>query len=278
MSFCRKAALLCAAFLFPGLFLGACSRPPWLSPYESAMDIGSAAGFLLGKEVSSGFSITTFLSKGVEGDTLTVYIEGDGARWVSSSRPPADPTPTNPVSLMMAGKDVRRPVLYIGRPCQYLDRVALTGCDSRYWTESRFSLQVIDAMDGLVSRVKLSEGARRVRLIGFSGGGVVAALLAARRGDIDSLVTVAAPLDIEEWSDFHQISPLRGSLNPMHYLRQLSHIRQTHFFGEKDDVVPVDYAKALQSKMKFARFVFVPGYTHSCCWVENWSDLLSKEQ
>lgn len=242
------------------------------------MSIGESVGFVRGKEVSSGFSITTFLSTEINGDTLTVYIEGDGAPWVSSTRPPADPTPTNPVSLMMAGRDVRRPVLYMGRPCQYLDHVELTGCDSRYWTESRFSLQVIDAMDGVVDRAKRYAGARRVRLIGFSGGGVVAALLAARRSDIDSLVTVAAPLDTEGWSDFHQISPLRGSLNPMHYLEPLSHVRQTHFFGEKDSVVPVAYAKALQSRMKFAGFVFVPGYTHSCCWVENWLDLLSKEQ
>jgi hypothetical protein len=112
------------------------------------MSIGESVGFVRGKEVYSGFSITTFLSTEINGDTLTVYIEGDGAPWVSSTRPPADPTPTNPVSLMMAGRDVRRPVLYMGRPCQYLDR-ELTGCDSRYWTESRFSYQVIDAMDEL---------------------------------------------------------------------------------------------------------------------------------
>lgn len=241
------------------------------------MAIGEKAGFLLVKEASSAFSVTTFQSKGLGGDTLTVYIEGDGAPWASSGRPPIDPTPTNPMSLMLAGEDARRPVLYMGRPCQYLDQVELAGCHYSYWTEGRFSLQVIDAMDEVISRVKVSVGVERVRLVGFSGGGVVAALLATRRSDIDSLVTIAAPLDVVGWSDFHQISPLLDSLNPIDFLDHLSPIRQTHFFGEKDAVVPFAYAKALQSKMTFAEFVFVPGYTHKCCWVENWSELLSKE-
>jgi len=242
------------------------------------MDIATKAGLELRKEASSQFSLTTFQTAHRLGsDTLTVYIEGDGAPWVSSTHPPRDPSPLNPVSLILASRDERHPILYVARPCQYLDEAGLASCHYKYWTAGRFSPEVVEAVDNVISKVKNSTGTRRVRLIGFSGGGVIAALVAVRRNDMESLVTVAAPLDIEAWSAFHQISPLQGSLNPMDFIKELSQIRQVHLVGEKDVIIPPDYAKAIQARMPFAGFVFVPGYTHNCCWDENWPGLLSKE-
>lgn len=242
------------------------------------MSIASKAGLELRKEVFSQFSLTAFQSPNRLGsDTLTVYIEGDGAPWVSSTQPPRDPSPLNPVGLILASRDVRRPMLYIARPCQYLDEAELATCHYKHWTAERFSPGVAETVDNLINRIKVSAGARRVRLIGFSGGGVIAALVALRRNDIDSLVTVAAPLDIDAWSTFHKISPLRGSLNPMDFVSELSQIRQVHLIGEKDTIIPLAYAKALQARMPFAKFVFVPEHTHNCCWDENWPALLSRE-
>lgn len=268
----RKAALISAAFLLHALTLSGCSVPPWLSPQEKAMVIATKAGFELRKEVSPPFSLTTFQSINKLGsDTLTVYIEGDGAPWVSSTLPPGDPTPLNPTSLILAGKDGRRPILYVARPCQYLDAAELRSCHYRYWTAGRFSPEVVNAIDEVINRVKAATGTRWVRLIGFSGGGVIAALLAAQREDVLDLTTVAAPLDIEAWSAFHQISPLQGSLNPMDFIKALSQIRQLHLVGENDSIVPSVYVKSVEARMPFAQFVFVPGYTHNCCWGENWS-------
>jgi len=243
------------------------------------MDIATKAGLELRKETASPFSLTTFQATANQlgGDTLTVYIEGDGAPWVSSTHPPQDPTPLNPVSLILASLDERRPILYMARPCQYLDEAELASCHYKYWTAGRFSQEVVEAVDQVISRVKYSTGTHRVRLIGFSGGGVIAALVAARRNDMESLVTVAAPLDIEAWAAFHQISPLQESLNPMDFIGRLSKIRQLHLVGEKDVIIPPGYAKAIQTRMPFAGFVFVPGYTHNCCWAENWPGLLSRE-
>lgn len=258
--------------------LGGCSVQPWLSPQEKAESIAKAAGFELKKVASSPFLLTTFQTANPLGnDTLTVYIEGDGAPWISPTHPPRDPTPLNPVSLILASRDQRHPILYIARPCQYLNETELASCYYKNWTTGRFSPEAIEAADNVVSAVTASTGVRRVRLVGFSGGGVVAALVAARRQDVDSLVTVAAPLDVAAWSAFHKIDPLRDSLNPMDFIRELSQIRQVHWVGEKDTIVPPAYAKAVQTKMPFAKYIIVPGYTHQCCWIENWPELISKE-
>lgn len=278
MSLYRKAALSAAFFLLLGPILGGCSVQPWLSPREKALRIATKAGLELKQVASSKFSLTTFQTANrLHSDTLTVYIEGDGAPWFSSTRPPNDPTPLNPVSLILASRDGRHPMLYVARPCQYLDEDKLASCDYKYWTAGRYSPEVIEAVDEVISKVRISTGTKRVRLLGFSGGGVVAALVAARRGDIDSLVTVAAPLDIAAWSAFHQISPLLDSLNPMDFSRELSRIRQAHLVGEKDTIVPPEYSKAISKKMPLARYVIVANYTHECCWEEYWPELMLKE-
>lgn len=267
-----------AGSLAVGAVLSGCSVQPWLSPQKKAESIAKAAGFELRKVVSSPFLLTTFQTANPLGnDTLTVYIEGDGAPWISPTIPPEDPTPLKPISLILASLDQRRPILYIARPCQYLNETELAACYYKNWTSGRFSPEVIEAVDNVISGVKTSTGVRLVRLVGFSGGGVVAALIAVRRQDVDNLVTVAAPLDVAAWSAFHQINPLRDSLDPMDFARELSQIRQVHLVGEKDTIVPPAYAKAIQIKMPFARYIIVPGYTHECCWTENWPGFIPKE-
>ena len=72
-------------------------------------------------------------------EALTVYIEGDGARWRAADIPPEDPTPENPVSLHLAVQDASPAVAYVGRPCQYLDEDTLNQCDPSLWTHGRYS-------------------------------------------------------------------------------------------------------------------------------------------
>jgi pimeloyl-ACP methyl ester carboxylesterase len=271
MWFVRKAARLRAAFLLllPGL--NACALHPWLSPHDRAEIIAREAGFESHKANTGSFLLTTFQSStSHDSDTLTVYIEGDGAPWGSVNTPPGDPTPPNPVSLILATRDPRRPLVYIARPCQFLDQVKLSACSPKYWTSARFSIEVVAAFDQVVDKTKAAYHATRIRLVGFSGGGVIAALIAARRDDIESLVTVAAPLDVAAWSTFHQITPLNDSLDPMNFIPALSSVKQLHLLGEKDRIVSPTYARNLQARMPFAKFVLTPGYTHDCCWAESW--------
>lgn len=278
MSPLRKAVLSGAAFFLSGLLLAACSTLPWRSPHENADNLARAAKLERHKVSAPPFVLTTYRrSAQAAGGILTVYIEGDGAPWDSATRPPRDPTPLNPVSLRLAIQDKRAPLLYVARPCQYLDESGLAACDPRYWTRARFSPEVIDAVNQAVDEAKTAMRGKQVRLIGFSGGGVLAALLAIRRHDVDSLVTLAAPLDVAVWTAFHEISPLYESLNPVDFASALSRIRQIHFIGGRDKIVPPAYLSTLRDKTPFADYVVVPGQSHDCCWDNTWPALLPKD-
>ena len=278
MPFWTKAARNCVAFVILVLLLNGCTTPPWLSPVERADYITRDGNLKRSKVIAGEFLLTRYLSDNpTNSKLLTVYIEGDGAPWLSVKMPPRDPTPWNPIALTLASKDQLYPVAYIARPCQYLTATELRTCDYKYWTRARFSPTIVNAINVAISQSKVESGAEQLRLIGYSGGGVIASLVAARRDDVDSLITIASPLDIDAWTAFHKISPLSESLNPMNFLVGLSRIRQAHLIGENDAVVPPDYMKAVQNRLPMARIIVVPGYKHECCWTENWREWLPND-
>ena len=87
-------------------------------------------------------------------------------------------------------------------------------CVQKYWTGYRFALEVIEASNITVSQLKARYAADNIRLVGYSGGGAVAAFIAARRNDVVQLVTVAGNIDPAAWTKRHRMSQLSGSLNP----------------------------------------------------------------
>jgi pimeloyl-ACP methyl ester carboxylesterase len=207
---------------------------------------------------------------------LTVYIEGDGARWRAANQPPADPTPENPLSLRLAIQDPAPAVAYIGRPCQYLDEDALGDCDPALWTRGRYSAEALkmvsDALDALVR----TTGARQLTLIGHSGGGAMAALLAEQRKDVACLASVASPLDIAAWTETIGVSPLRTSINPFDGAARLRQVPQVHFTGAKDDVVPPSTIARFLKAVPKAREVRIEKFDHDCCWVDEWVKLRAR--
>src|SRR5262245_47741315 len=120
--------------------------------------------------------------------TLVVYVESDGATWPAADLPPADPTPKNALALRLAVAHPGGPVAYLGRPCQYLDDTALEQCDASLWAGARFSERAVAMMDAALGHLAQATGARQIALVGYSGGGTMAALLAARRLDVECLV------------------------------------------------------------------------------------------
>lgn len=267
-----KAALLSAAFLL--VALSGCSMT---GAFRSASEISVWAGQRGFSEtfVQAGkFRLAVFARKPIiPGDTLIIYIEGDGAAWPTPYHPPYDPTPTRPVALTMAAADPSAAVVYLGRPCQYLSELALQGCDSAYWTERRFAPEVVAAYDEAIDRQKSAVAARRLRLIGYSGGGVLATLLAARRNDVDVLITVAAPLALTEWVAWHTASALTGSLDPAQLGDNVSLPRSVHFVGGKDEIVPPVVAESF-IRRKGGHLEVIPGFDHECCWTRDWARLL----
>lgn len=180
-----------------------------------------------------------------ETTSLHVYIEGDGLAWRSRRRFSLDPTPVQAIGLQLAVADPSRAtIVYLGRPCQY-GFPPDSACRPIFWTAARYGEAVIDAMDRRVDGVVSEFGDQRpLSLIGYSGGGVVAALLAARRDDVALLVTIAAPLDIDGWSRSSHVSPLAASLSPMDSIAVLRDVRQRHFVGREDSRVPIAVTEA----------------------------------
>jgi dienelactone hydrolase len=116
-------------------------------------------------------------------------------------------------------------------------------------------------------------------LIGYSGGGAVAALVAARRGDVIELVTVAGNLDHATWTAIHHVHPLDGSLNPVNAIDALQNIPQIHFVGERDKNVNTAVVNAYAERFpvnRRPRIQIVPEADHSCCWVDRWPVLLKQ--
>lgn len=213
------------------------------------------------------------------GDTLAVYIEGDGLAWEGRSEPSTDPTPIVPTGLQLALQDPSRFRLYLARPCQYLSPADLAACNPDYWLARRFAPEVIAALDQAIDRQKAAVGARHVSLFGWSGGGAAAALVAARRQDVTLLVTAAANLDTAAWTRIKDVSPLAGSLNPAEQAARLQDIPQVHFTGRDDQVVPPAVLDAFLARMADRRRVTrvaLAGFDHKCCWARDWPDLLRR--
>ena len=206
-------------------------------------------------------------------DDLVVYLEGDGFAYINRRRISSNPTPRNPLALRLAAIDPAPAVAWIARPCQYsLAPVPPAPCQRLHWTTSRFSEEIVDAVDQAIDQVVERAGARRIHLVGYSGGGAIGVLLAARRDDVVSLRTVAGNVDHDMLMQVKRVAPLSGSLNPVLVAGDISNLPQYHFAGEDDEIVPPWVAQ---------RFIEFTGRTcasarlvedadHQDGWVEFW--------
>jgi hypothetical protein len=225
------------------------------------------------------FVLAAFTPRSLQqSDTLTIYIEGDGLAWIDSSTPSFDPTPVKPVALQLALRHPHGNAVYLARPCQYVAGVDRRNCTMTYWTNRRFAPEVIEASNQAITQLKQRLNATNIELIGYSGGGAVAALVAARRKDVTRLITVAGNLDPVAWTKMHHGSPLTGSLNPADEWLALSSVPQLHFIGGQDKNVPMAVAESYRARFPDHRpqLRVVDSFDHHCCWVEQWPALLNE--
>ncbi|MDC8757874.1 alpha/beta fold hydrolase [Janthinobacterium fluminis] len=256
--------------------LAACAAPAPDTRREHADSLAAAAGWQRLTLPADDFVLAAYGPAAAAGPTLTVYIEGDGLAWLSRARASDDPTPRRPLALELALRHGQGPAAYLARPCQYVDAEARRGCDVAYWTGRRFAPQVVAASSQAIDALKRRYGATQLVLVGYSGGGAVAALVAARRSDVARLVTVAGNLDHAAWTALHGVPPLAGSLNAADDWAALQHIPQWHFIGASDGNVGAGIAAAYAARFPAARrphLQVVPGFDHSCCWAEQWPAL-----
>lgn len=198
-------------------------------------------------------------------DVLWVVIEGDGRAWLSQREPSRDPTPFDAVGWRLAKELTGNSVLYLARPCQFLSVTELRACSVNDWTDGRFSEKWVARMNAAIDEAKSTAHAHRVALAGYSGGGVMAALITASRSDVSKLVTVAAPLDHGAWTTLHKVTPLTASLSVLSVREKLFEIPQSHLVGAEDKVVPPillqDFLRAYP-KGAPAELIVLPGADH----------------
>ena len=243
---------------------------------DEATAIAGSGGLSLHRLHAGDLDIVSFERLNPASATLTVYIEGDGRAWTNPWQPSTDPTPTDPIGLRLAVADRVSPLIYLARPCQFEISPA---CDNRLWTSARYSPEVVDAYQHLLDDALRRTGSKRLGLIGYSGGGALAALLAERRRDVAWLVTVAADLDLSEWARLNDLAPLSGSLDPADSAAVISGLPQVHLTGADDRTVPAAVTEAFVHRLTSvnrARVVVEAGFDHACCWAAAWPQLLGQ--
>jgi len=212
-------------------------------------------------------------------NTLTIYLEGDGHAWSNRYTISGDPTPLDPIGLKLASHDPSNQLAYLARPCQFVMTIHYEqGCNQKLWSSQRFSSAVIHATNQAIDILKEQFHASRLVLIGYSGGAALALLCATQRRDVGQIITVAGNLDTAQWTKSLGLSPLDGSLNPADSAHSLQNIAQAHFIGEEDAVMPKEiiwsYLKNLPNQQSNTVVIEMPGYSHACCWAQNWAALL----
>ncbi len=206
------------------------------------------------------------------GEALHVYLDGDGKPWLSKVRIARDPTTRERLVLDLMQQDPAPSVL-VGRPCYY---GASAGCDPLLWTNGRYGEPIVAAMTSAIGALGARWPDSPVVLIGYSGGGALAMLIAPRLPQVSAVLTLAANVDVGAWAAHHGAEPLAASLDPALLPPLPSSIRQWHFYGEDDDNVPAAAMQAAIARQPGAELQILPGFDHRCCWAQAWPGVLSE--
>ena len=203
--------------------------------------------------------------------TLHVYLEGDGTPFVRGVEAAADPTPRRPFALELAARD-RSAAVLIGRPC-YHGHASDPGCGVAAWTSARYGEAIVASVAAAIDAARADRA--RITLIGYSGGGVLARLVAERAADVERVITVAANLDVAAWSREHGYQPLDASLDPA-TRAPLANGVEIDLVGARDANVPPATLDAYAAQNPNARIVRFADYDHRCCWIDAWPRLLEQ--
>jgi hypothetical protein len=258
------------AYLFPSflVFLGGCAPAQRLDAL--------AAGYGFKREVVTGTHFQHVLYRNhwreAHGKVLHVYLEGDGLPWRTRYAVSGDPTPREPLALRLMGQDPA-PSIYLGRPC-YNGQAVAPGCSPEMWTSGRYGPEVVASMEAALTHILDISRFSGVVLIGYSGGGTLAMLLARRIEATRAVITVAANLDPARWAKLHGYSPLGESINPADGPPLNSRVRQLHYVGSLDRNVPPDIVRSVGGHQPNSAVIVISGFDHRCCWESVWPSVI----
>lgn len=271
-----KLSVWYSGFLFfvPLFFLASCS-----SPAQRIDDIAARNSLVRRVIIGDGFRHIVYLKIAKPtSPRLHVYIEGDGSPWLLGRYIATDPTARRPLVLELAKLDTEN-VLYLGRPC-YMGLFEDGICAEKYWTSARYSAEVVASMSTAASNLVEEFNVSKVTLIGYSGGGTLAMLMAADSSlavapYLDSVVTVAGNLDVTAWIQKHNYLPLTESLDPS-LVDYPDAIDFMHYIGADDENVSAEQALSFVAKHG-GRYKILDSVDHSCCWLQHWPELLERD-
>ena len=249
-----------------------------LDPDINAAHLAAPAGLQREQILTKPFVLTSWWHLRQPDAPVHIYIEGDGQAWLSRTEPSLNPTPRHALGLALAAADPAPNVVYLARPCQFTPMQLNPLCEVRWWTTQRYAPTVVAALNQAIDQFAARVPGQQLALIGYSGGGGLAVLLAAQRHDVLSLRTVAGNLDDEYINQLHHVTAMPQSLNAIDQAQPVAAIPQIHFSGVADQVVPPAVAQRFvqATGARCARAVTVPGLGHESDWAAIWPQLLQQ--
>ena len=271
-SFCAAYTLLPLTWLIYALLLSACAGP-----------VTRSGQTLLGEarwqqyDLAGLFTHPFFVAQ-LPPDiaSLHVYIGGDGRAFLNRNTIAQDPTPDGHLALRLALVDPA-PSAFLARPCYYGGSMRAP-CAADLWTVNRYSPVVIDSMTAALRLVSKRFPQAEITLVGYSGGGVIALLMARKFDRVVRVITVAAPLDTATWIAAHGYTPLAANSNPAEVVDWPPDLEQIHLGGANDSNATPEMLESFLVKTgntgAAARRQIYPGFDHECCWVQDWPQIL----
>ncbi|WP_206617933.1 alpha/beta fold hydrolase [Hahella sp. KA22] len=203
---------------------------------------------------------------------LIVVIEGDGLPWSRPWRISSDPTSPDPLMFDWY-RQWPGEALYIGRPCYFGARSGRVPpapwdrenppeaqpCFAYWYTHGRYSEAVVAAM---AQALRMKAGDRPLLLLGHSGGGTLAMLLAAQMSNVAAVMTLSGNLDVGAWTSEHNFSRLTGSLDPAVMPPLNRDVRQWHWGASEDRTVKPEWIEREATRQQ-ATFQLGPAAKHS---------------
>ncbi|RYE05699.1 MAG: alpha/beta hydrolase [Rickettsiaceae bacterium] len=257
---------------------------------QSARNLSKEHGFVEKLVQGDQFLLTTYQKITNQHLPFVFYVESDGLVYDKYGAISENPTPQDQLLLKLALVDNRPNVVYIARPCQYTSPEINPLCNSSiYWTERRMSEEVVSSINKAIETINPLK--QNFSLIGYSGGGGIVVIIAARNKYVKDILTIAGNLDTVYFNKYHdELSANRmssdtdsvkhtmeGSLNPIDYAMDVKNVPQLHLSGAEDKIVPpiiaqnyVQYSDSLCVHQKI-----IPDVSHNVGWKEKWLDILA---
>lgn len=198
-------------------------------------------GFRMKTVETEHFSFLVWEKENIKsGQPLRFYIEGDG-----------NPDPKTPVAFEMAQKDTHDNIIYLTRPCQYIDSDVCS--NKAVYTSARFHREIFKEMEELAVYFIKKYKAPSVEIIGYDGGGTMALLLATKLPRVSKVITVAGILDTHSYAAQNNEKLDDETLNPAEQKNIITMIPQVHYVGGKDTVTTRRTAERFVARLQNPR-------------------------